>query len=335
MKPDLKVSVVVPCFNNERLIADTLESILQQTYSNWECVVVDDGSKDGTVGKAQAYVDGDDRFRLLNRPSELPKGANSCRNFGVLKSSGEYLIFLDADDLLSKNCIEHRVNSIADEDLVIHSTAHFTKDIDQATPFFPNLNIHLSAIEYRNMFLEYMIPWHTSSGIWNKEFFTKINGFNERLLRFQDVDIHVRALSVPAIKFKLDDVAPVTSYYRNSEFHQKVTKEKRRFILNQGLAFATELKSVLPPKDYLRVQGLFIYLLFRFEEVFGLEDVKMLKNLMQANLEDSKSLKLANEFSFLVWVYGTWMTNSSRFRKYLSFMVFKKYAYSIRKKLNH
>ncbi|MBN3518678.1 glycosyltransferase family 2 protein [Algoriphagus lutimaris] len=331
----MKVSVIVPCFNNERLITDTLESVIQQTYFNWECIVVDDGSDDRSVEKILSYVNRDHRFRLLKRPSDLPKGANSCRNYGVLKSSGEYLIFLDADDLLANNCIERRVNSISVEDLIIHSTAHFTEEIDQASPFFPNLNSNLSAIEYRNMFLEYMIPWHTSSGIWKKDFFNEINGFNDRLLRFQDVDLHVRALSFPLIKFKLDDSSSFTSYYRKSEFHQKVTKEKRRFILNQGLAFASELKSLLKPNDFISVQGLFVYLLFRFEEVVGLEDLKVIKNLMQTNSGESESHSLAYEFNFLVWVYGTWMTNPSRFRKYLSFIVFKKYSYSIRKKLNH
>ena len=103
------VSIVIPTFNSSKYLKATLESILSQTYANWECIVVDDGSVDLTETISTHYQEKDIRFKLYKRPEDLPKGPSSARNYGVTKSKGEYLIFLDADDLLATTCLENRV----------------------------------------------------------------------------------------------------------------------------------------------------------------------------------------------------------------------------------
>ncbi|UXX81111.1 glycosyltransferase [Reichenbachiella carrageenanivorans] len=101
------VSIIIPSFNREALIAETLQSVLDQTYPTWECLIVDDGSIDGTKAVAQSFIEKDARFKWLERHRE-PKGAPTCRNIGIEKSKGEYVIFLDSDDLLYPHCIEKR-----------------------------------------------------------------------------------------------------------------------------------------------------------------------------------------------------------------------------------
>ncbi|WP_050776382.1 glycosyltransferase family 2 protein [Algoriphagus machipongonensis] len=319
------ISVIVPFYNNEDFLKETLISVSQQTIENWECVLVDDGSTDNSLKLAKAFASEDARFKCFTRPSELPKGANSCRNFGVEKCRGSHLLFLDADDLLSSKCLELRECKIRNEDLVVFSTAHFTGDIKDGFPFFSNLDLDLTSIEYRNMFLDYVIPWHGSSGIWSKRFFVEIGGFDPELLRFQDVDLHVRALNAKGISLKLDYSDGFTSFYRKSLYHQKVTLEKRRFILNQGMLYASKMKRELDSKDYRWLEGLFVYLLFRFEEVFDQKDLQKIQEWCDLT-GGEKDVAFSSEFIFMMKMYKSILTKPNRLRKYASYFLYRKYG---------
>jgi len=103
------VSIIIPTYNRAHLIGETLDSVLAQTYTNWECIVVDDGSTDNTAEVVQSYQDKDTRFYFHQRPQDRPKGANACRNYGFELSKGEYIQWLDSDDLLGSNKIYKQV----------------------------------------------------------------------------------------------------------------------------------------------------------------------------------------------------------------------------------
>jgi glycosyltransferase involved in cell wall biosynthesis len=90
-------------YNRATLVSETLDSVFAQTYTDWECIVVDDGSTDNSVDVVQKYVDKDSRFKLLIRPDDRIKGAPTCRNIGFENSTGEYVIFFDSDDILDQS----------------------------------------------------------------------------------------------------------------------------------------------------------------------------------------------------------------------------------------
>ncbi|MCG2419876.1 glycosyltransferase family 2 protein [Aequorivita sp. F47161] len=96
------VSIIIPTYNRAHLIGETLDSVLAQTYQNWECIVVDDGSTDHTGSLLKEYVERDDRFKYCHRPKDRPKGANACRNYGFELSKGEYINWFDSDDLMTE-----------------------------------------------------------------------------------------------------------------------------------------------------------------------------------------------------------------------------------------
>ena len=106
---DCKVSVIIPTYNRSELIGETLESVVSQTYSNWECIVVDDGSTDKTQEVVTAYVARDSRFQFYKRPKLRKRGASACRNYGLEKSTGEFIQFLDSDDILDKTKFEEQI----------------------------------------------------------------------------------------------------------------------------------------------------------------------------------------------------------------------------------
>lgn len=104
------VSIVIPTFNRAFLIAETLDSVLAQTYTNWECIVVDDGSTDATEKLLKDYCQKDPRIQYHQRPSNRQKGANACRNYGFELSTGEYIQFFDSDDQIDSNILKSCVN---------------------------------------------------------------------------------------------------------------------------------------------------------------------------------------------------------------------------------
>jgi len=97
------VSVIIPCYNDGRYLADAVDSVLAQSYRPVEVIVVDDGSTDNTADVARCYCD---RVRLIQIPNSGPAAA---RNAGLRAASGEYVQFLDADDRLERRKLEHQV----------------------------------------------------------------------------------------------------------------------------------------------------------------------------------------------------------------------------------
>ena len=107
MEGTIKVSVVVPLFNKKDAIKATINSVLNQSYSNFELVVVDDGSTDNSVETVQQY--NDDRIIIFRK---INGGPSSARNYGVIHSTGSWVLFLDADDILYPNALQDLISPL-------------------------------------------------------------------------------------------------------------------------------------------------------------------------------------------------------------------------------
>jgi glycosyltransferase involved in cell wall biosynthesis len=111
------VSIIIPTYNRAHLIGETLESILEQTYENWECIIVDDGSTDNTDEIVQPFIKKDERFQYYKRPVDRKKGANACRNYGFEICKGEYINWFDSDDLMLPEKIAIQVDEILNKNV--------------------------------------------------------------------------------------------------------------------------------------------------------------------------------------------------------------------------
>ena len=100
------VSVIVPCYNMERFISDTIDSVRRQTYPHWELLIVDDASTDGTVGIVQKHCVQEDRIHFVVKPKH--SGIADTRNQCLKMAKGRYLAFLDADDLWHPEKLEQQ-----------------------------------------------------------------------------------------------------------------------------------------------------------------------------------------------------------------------------------
>ena len=102
------VSIIIPSFNYAQLIVETLESIIQQRYANWECIIVDDGSTDQTATVVNEFIAMHPGYPILFHPV-VNGGTSTAKNIGISLSKGKYLQFLDADDLLSADKLSIQV----------------------------------------------------------------------------------------------------------------------------------------------------------------------------------------------------------------------------------
>ncbi len=132
------VSIIVPCYNVSNYINKGLKSIFDQTYSNWECIVVNDGSTDNTINEIEKWTLKDSRFKLISQEN---KGLSGARNTGLKNISGDCIYFFDPDDLLDKDCLENLIKLYQDNiDVVIgkngevyNQTTHVLKTLDHFT----------------------------------------------------------------------------------------------------------------------------------------------------------------------------------------------------------
>lgn len=211
------VSIIIPTFNRAELIVETLESVFIQTYKNWECIIVDDHSTDNTSEIVNHFVEKDNRFQFYYRPKNRLKGANACRNYAFENSKGDYVIFLDSDDILADFCLEERIAKI-NEDKEIDVLIRDASLLIDGQKQFVTINKEPKSYtveNYLRMFLRYEVPWQTSSAFYKRKLIERCR-FDENLKRFQDVSLNVKILSkIEQLKLVRD--FKIDTYYRVDE----------------------------------------------------------------------------------------------------------------------
>lgn len=115
MKKNL-VSIVTPCYNAEKFIGQTIDSVLAQTHTHWELIIVDDCSSDSSVEIVERYTHWDKRIKLIRQPERKDDVALS-RNKAIEEACGQYIAFLDADDLWLPNKLEKQLAFMREHDL--------------------------------------------------------------------------------------------------------------------------------------------------------------------------------------------------------------------------
>ena len=193
MNQDKLISVIIPTFNRVSLISQTLNTLLSQTYKKWEAIIVDDGSTNKTLDLIREYCQNDERFLLFQRDNE-PKGASTCRNIGLLKSHGDYIIFLDSDDILFSWALEQRSNFLAKNDKIDYCVS---KGIRGPYPFHQQHEYFLiSCYNDKNIareFFSFYPPWLPLAPTYRKKSLIKNKiKWTEGLEGHQDIDFHIK-----------------------------------------------------------------------------------------------------------------------------------------------
>jgi glycosyltransferase involved in cell wall biosynthesis len=225
-----KVSIIIPVYNRELLLPETLDSILAQTYINWECILVDDGSTDDTWGVCQSYVEKDTRFKLYARPHNLRKGANACRNHGFRQSLGEFIQWFDSDDIMAENLLESSTLKFrSSADLIVVKSKLFENNLVAAQ----DVNLTQSQVSKYiiHKILEGTELFLTSQVVIKRTFLiSSVQFFDERLQRNQETDFFIRLLLKNAVVdknfnsfvFIRGHINSISGFYTNATDIQKL-----------------------------------------------------------------------------------------------------------------
>src|SRR5579864_830606 len=188
-----QVSVITATKNRHRLLCEAIDSVQSQSFSDWEHIVVDDGSDDGTCLELDRRMATDSRIRYVRRTCK-ECGANVCRNIGIAESSAEFIVFLDSDDLLLPECLGRRVERMQrnlDLDFATFQGGVFERKAGDIREDFDSELLGDDLLR----FLFFECPWIITGPIWRKSSLVELVLFDESLPSWQDIDLHVRALT--------------------------------------------------------------------------------------------------------------------------------------------
>jgi len=249
------LSIIIPTFNRAHLIRETLDSILLQSYQNWECLIVDDGSTDHTSGVVQEYSNKDSRFQYHQRPVNSIKGPNSCRNYGFELCKGDYVNWFDSDDLYHPFALENYTKAIQDDTDVVIARL-------EVVDFETKKKIKENTILSNNIIEDYYvgkIAYYVCGPLWKRSFLTQQKQlFDPAIRNLDDWDFNLRMLYAkpkvlyidkPLIKYRFhttslsQELAKLNFNEIQSEF---TAREKHLLLLSQNkMANLTVLKKFI------------------------------------------------------------------------------------------
>ena len=117
-----KISVIVPVYNAEKYLSRCIDSILNQTYKDFELILINDGSKDKSIDILRKYENIDNRIKVIDNSNN---GVSKTRNIGIRLAQGEYIQFIDSDDFIDENMFEYNINTVEQENADIVMTGFY------------------------------------------------------------------------------------------------------------------------------------------------------------------------------------------------------------------
>lgn len=261
-----KISVIIPCYNGERFLSQALESLLWQTYQEWECILIDDGSTDHSREIFHRYAEQDHRFIYL---SQRNSGPSVARNKGIDRASGDFIQFLDADDILPKErfarCIS---NFIAEPESDVVYTEYSTfNERNSFTRTIP------SKLPQKNTFRAFLLDHNRTFNavihefLFRKEVISR-HKFDESLpIYCEDIECWIRIADSGARFSYIDEVLALYRFAGASLSSQEVNVHSAKLLIleryrqhPQIVGVEKELKSTV---DYFRERLVIAYFMER------------------------------------------------------------------------
>lgn len=209
------VSVIVPCYNQGEYLAEALDSVLNQTYTAWECIIINDGSTDSTKDVAVKYCQKDSRFKYIEQENQ---GPSIARNNAIAASCGEFILPLDADDLIGETYMEKALKHFEthSKTQVVYCRAKFFGSIEQ--------DWDLPKYEYDSFI------WLNSifcTAFFKRSDYDKTSGYNPNMVHgFEDWDFWLSMLTKDSIVYQIDE--PLFFYRQKNRSRATMSHEQMR-----------------------------------------------------------------------------------------------------------
>lgn len=254
------VSIIIPCFNQGQFLDQCLQSVLNQSYASWECIIVNDGSSDNSEEAAKKWIEKDSRFKYLFTEN---RGVCHARNLGADIAKGTYLLPLDADDYISDNYLHESVKNIdITNSKIVFGRAFFFGEKDEEFSL-QNEVVVQDLLQYNKIHC---------CGLFRKNDFVIAGGYDENMkFGFEDWELWINMLKKGGKAAKLE----------NSFLFYRIKENSRSTIIDNN-----EIKN----------QEMLEYILKKHIQAYGYNSIFEMYN---KNLELQNAFKnLHTSFSF-------------------------------------
>lgn len=274
-----KVSILIPLYNSEEFISETIESCLQQSYPNIEIIIIDDGSTDGSVNIAKDY---EKKYQNIIVESQKNSGASKARNRAFELSTGEYIQYIDADDLLDSEKISLQMAVLENEDeklIAFGKWGEFQKNTNNT--IWRNLPVNKDYNDPKQFLLElWSSGMATITHLWliPRILIEESNGWDESLARNQDGEFFARIVMLSnGLRF----IEGSLGYYRKDNT-QSISKQVSSKVLKSQLkSFETYIKLMSSNLEDIEVRRSLALVYSRFIYITNLSHKELIKEAQQ------------------------------------------------------
>jgi glycosyltransferase involved in cell wall biosynthesis len=282
------VSIIVPCYNQAQYLDEALQSVIDQTYQNWECIIVNDGSPDNAEFVVKQWLAKDSRFVYLYKENG---GLSSARNAGLDNANGDYIQFLDADDLLNPNKFYESIEEINllksyDNTIIITNYKMFKKDIYDKGMYYSTIKneyLNLKSLLYK-WDIEFTIPIHCA--LFSSNLFRNLR-FSEELKAKEDWLMWISVFSKKPFIFFINEILV---YYR---LHENSMSQSNSLMKENIIEFCAIIKKHIDVVEY----ELFLIHMIKCNLILKneIQDIKLICNKLTYELNE---IKKSNTYKF-------------------------------------
>lgn len=295
------VSIIMATYNRSHFIVETLKSIQAQTYSNWECLIIDDGSTDRTEDILKPILNEDNRFQYYKRTSNYKKGLPGSRNYGLDLAKGDYIVFFDDDDVVHPLCLEICLSVFSTNNDFFFCNykkeAFFDKFDYSLIDLSKEYHIEITNNSLLEKVITQEIPFASCTVLWKKECFEK-NGFNEDLMYAEEWECYQRILSNKFQGILIDKVL-----YYNRKHSNSNTGE---FWKGDVLRVESQKNAIVLVVANLYEKNQLIPYLFKYLVNFAISfrDFKLVENIISIT---NPKLNVKLFYKLKYYLFPTWV----------------------------
>lgn len=289
------VSVIIPCYNVEQYIEECVESVFQQTYTNVEIICVNNNSTDLTWSKLLQLKE---QFSHIIIDREKKPGAPAARNKGLALAKGEWIQFLDADDLLLPKKIAHQVNLIRKNPQAVFIAGGALKRLinKEEKIFLPQKNDPFKALFITAL-------GNSCSNVWNKGFLEQIGGWDETLKSSQETDLMFRLLQKNQDVIFDPEPYTVIRERESGQISQRNPQEKWLQYFQKRIEISEWIKKNLP-ESYEEDYNFYQSSLFAILRLLSKYDLKLASKLNKKYINSSfRPLDVNNKKGTYYYLY--------------------------------
>lgn len=280
-------------YNRAHFIVEALQTIKNQSFTDWECLIIDDGGTDNTIDTITVILDYDDRFQFLKRPDKYKKGLPGCRNYGLDLAKGDCVIFFDDDDIVHPDNLKICFEVIAknDVDFCKYEKASFEVAIPEMHTCETAITSSLGN-DNMELVITQKISMTSCTVLWKKRCFDTIR-FDETILYAEEWECYSRIITENFKGFTINNVLYYNRKHPNSmtgEFYQKDAVRRESYT-----------KAILSVLQNLKEKSLLTYTLKRYfiSTSIDFEEYNLFESILNV-MELSKFEKLKWKFFYTV-----------------------------------